>query len=108
MLQLRLAAVALAGEFEVGFDVTPSLYQKTIDSLRDAGVKVVDCQTVMYNFETMLQTKDFLSEQSFDALLVCVGTWSEDHHLLDLMGYFQKPIILHAYPGVDTGSLCGV
>lgn len=108
MLQIRLATVALAGEFEVGFDVTPSLYQKTIDSLRKAGVDVLPYQTVMYNFETMLQAKNFLSEHSFDALLVCVGTWSEDHHLLDLMGYFRKPIILHAYPGIETGSLCGV
>ncbi|MBQ6829876.1 MAG: hypothetical protein IJO59_01980 [Clostridia bacterium] len=108
MLQLTVAAVALAGEYEVGFDKTPSLYQTTVASLREAGVDVLDSNIVMYNFETMLQAKNYLSERSFDVLLVCVGTWSEDHHLLDLLGYFGKPVILHAYPGVDTGSLCGV
>lgn len=108
MFELKVAAVALAGEYEVGFDVTPSLYRKTVDSLNRAGVEVLDSNIVMYNFETMLQAKEYLSKQSFDVLLVCVGTWSEDHHLLDLLGYFRKPVILHAYPGVDTGSLCGV
>ena len=108
MLHLKLATVALAGEFEVGFEITPYLYQNTIESLRKADVNLVSCPKVMYNFETMLEAKDFLLEQSFDVLLVCVGTWSEDHHLLDLMGYFKKPIILHAYPGIETGSLCGV
>lgn len=108
MFQLKVAAVALAGEFEVGFDITESLLNQTVDSLQNAGITVINCCKVMYNFDTMLQTKRFLSESDWDVLLVCVGTWSEDHHLLDLMGYFNKPIILHAYPGVDTGSLCGV
>ena len=108
MFQLKVAAVALAGEYEVGFDQTPALYQKTVDALQNAGVDVLSSNIVMYNLETMLQAKEYLSERSFDVLLVCVGTWSEDHHLLDLLGYFHKPVILHAYPGVDTGSLCGV
>ena len=108
MMQLKVAAVALAGEFEVGFEETPVLYHKTVRALQTADIDVLACETVMYNFKTMLDAKEFLSKHSFDVLLVCVGTWSEDHHLLDLMGYFNKPIILHAYPGIDTGSLCGV
>jgi len=108
MMELKLAAVALAGEYEVGFDKTPELHKKTIDALRMKGINVFDTETVMYDQNTMFKARDALAGHDFDALLVCVGTWSEDHHLLDLMGYCKKPILLHAYPGVDTGSLCGV
>lgn len=51
---------------------------------------------------------DILKDKDIDVLCVCVGTWSEDHHLLDLLEYVDKPVILWAFPGVDTGSLCGV
>lgn len=105
---VKLAAVALAGEFEVGFAETAELYRKTLDSLRGYELELVDTGVVMYDLKTMLRAKELLDREPFDVLLVCVGTWSEDHHLLDLLNYFKKPVILHAYPGVETGSLCGV
>lgn len=107
-MDVRLAVVALASALEVGFHETKQLYQITCNSLRKRGVQIVDTGIVMCDPQTMLQAKQQLQAQPFDALLVCVGTWSEDHHLMDLLGYYKKPVILHAYPGIETGSLCGV
>ena len=38
--------------------------------------------------------------------MICIAIWSEDHHLLDLLSYIDKPVILRAYPARETGSLC--
>ncbi|HHW48161.1 MAG TPA: hypothetical protein GXX14_06030 [Clostridiaceae bacterium] len=103
-----IGLVALAGEFEVGFDKTPGLLKSACESLKNAGFEVVLSDTVMYNTSTMKKAANDLKGKEFDILCVCVGTWSEDHHLLDLLDYINKPVILWAFPAVDTGSLCGV
>ena len=103
-----VAAIALAGEYEVGFQETPVVVQATAQSLEKAGIEVLRSDIVVYDLQTMQQAAQFFSGKQFDALLVCVSTWSEDHHLLDLMHYFGKPVMLVSYPGMETGSLCGV
>ncbi|MDR3551970.1 MAG: hypothetical protein P4L75_02495 [Clostridia bacterium] len=104
----EIGLVALAGEYEVGFSDTPALLQRAAASLRGCGFKVAAAPEVMHDSESVKKDAEALSRESFDVLCVCVGTWSEDHHLLDLMEYFDKPVILWAFPAVETGSLCGV
>jgi len=107
-LQPIIGLVSLAGEFEVGFYKTPVLLKIAGENLRKADFKIVKSDTVMYNSKTMKVVVNDLKEKEIDILCVCVGTWSEDHHLLDLLEYIKKPVILWAFPAVDTGSLCGV
>ena len=106
-MNIQIAAIAMAGQYEVGFAETPDQFRKTVAALKDRGIRVLDGGLV-YDVQTLAQAQARLEGQSFCALLVCVGTWSEDHHLLELMHDHPKPVILHAYPGVETGSLCGV
>jgi len=103
-----IGLVSLAGEYEVGFDKTPILLKNACESLKNAGFEVLISDTVIYSTSTMKKAADDLKDKKFDVLCVCVGTWSEDHHLLDLLEYINKPVILWAFPAVDTGSLCGV
>jgi len=103
-----IGLVSLAGEYEVGFDKTPDLLKSAWVSLENAGFQVVFSNTVIYNGTTMKKAANDLKGSEFDVLCACVGTWSEDHHLLDLLEYINKPVILWAFPAVDTGSLCGV
>ena len=107
-MKLRLAAVALAGEYEVGFQDAPAVYRATVQSLKEEGIEVLTTDIVMYDLSTMQQAAGFFSGLQFDAILICVATWSEDHHVLDLLNYLHKPVMLAAYPGMETGSLCGV
>ena len=106
-MKIQIAAIAMAGQYEVGFAETPEQFRKTVAALEDRGIRVLDGGMV-YDTKTLVQARARLEGQSFCALLVCVGTWSEDHHLLELMHDHPQPVILHAYPGVETGSLCGV
>ena len=108
MADHSVAAIALAGEYEVGFQEAPAVYRATVESLEKEGVRVLRTDIVMYDLHTMQQAAEYFSGKSFDVILVCVATWSEDHHLLDLMNYLHKPVMLVAYPGMETGSLCGV
>ena len=104
----KIALVGLAGEFEVGFAQTPALLEKAAVNLKGKGYEIIKADDVMYSGKTVEKTAECLKGHDFDLICVCVGTWSEDHHLLDLMDYFDKPVVLWAFPAVDTGSLCGV
>lgn len=104
----KIALIGLAGEFEVGFSETPDLLEKAAENLRSKSYEIIKSDDVMYNSTTVAKTVEFLKGSEFDILCVCVGTWSEDHHLLDLMDYFDKPVVLWAFPAMETGSLCGV
>lgn len=104
----KIGLVGLAGEYEVGFAETPALVGKTEASLKALGYEVYKAACVMYDRQTVAAAAESFKGCEFDVLFVCVGTWSEDHHLLDLLEFYDKPVILRAFPAVDTGSLCGV
>ena len=106
-----IAIVGLACKGEIGFEKTWQLYRQTTDALAAAHGNIIDTNVIMWNSETAKAALDRLNQQPFDILLICVGTWSEDNHLLELIPVARKngaKVILHAYPAVDTGSLCGV
>lgn len=106
-----IAVVGLACKDEVGFELAPQLYRQVTDSLIEKGADVVDTGVVMWNPQTAKAAADALQQAQFDALVICVATWSEDNHLLELLpvaGKAGAKIILHAFPSVDSGSLCCV
>ena len=105
-MRARIAAVGLAHPFEVGYDNAPALLEATVQALRAADVDCTDTGVIMHDLATVEQAAARLRAADFDALLICIATWSEDHHLLDLLSYVDKPVILRAYPAFDTGSLC--
>jgi L-fucose isomerase-like protein len=104
----KIAIVSLAGQYEVGFEYTAELASSAAYGLKQRGLDVIETGIVMYDSVTVGKTVEVLSNKSFDLICVVVGTWSEDHHLLDLLDYIDKPVVLWAFPAVETGSLCGV
>ena len=105
-MKARIAAVGLAHPFEVGFDDAPRLLSETVKALEAAHVDCLNTGVIMHDLATVEQAAARLRTEEFDVLLICIATWSEDHHLLDLLSYVDKPVILRAYPAFDTGSLC--
>ncbi|NLN80995.1 MAG: hypothetical protein GX136_00370 [Clostridiales bacterium] len=103
----KIGLVSLAGQYEVGFNETPCLFKKAAEGLEKSGFSIIKAEDVIYDGDTMKKAANTLKHREFDVLCVCIGTWSEDHHLLDLLEYIDKPVILWAFPAVDTGSLCG-
>ena len=105
-MKIKVGAVGLAHPFEVGYDQAENLLVETAKTLEKLGVSCFNSGVVMHDLKTVEQAAEALKSQDLDILLICIATWSEDHHLLDLLSYIDKPIILRAYPAVDTGSLC--
>lgn len=101
----KIAVVGLACPTEVGFELAPALLQKTAAALKKE-YQVIDTGTVISCPEDTRRVLTRLSGQVLDALIVCVGTWSEDHHILQLLGELRCFAVLHAFPSVDSGSLC--
>ena len=109
MLKPRIGVVGLAGEYEVGFDRADALTASCYDALTKAGdAEIYSSGVIMYDLKTMMEAAKRLKEADPDVLLISVCTWSEDHHLLDLLGLLDRPVILWAYPDVEAGSMCGV
>jgi len=104
----KIGAVGLAGEFEIGFDKAPELTRAACDALEAAGTaEVYRADVVMYDLKSMTEAAKRLKEADPDALMISVCTWSEDHHLLDLLAVVDRPVILRSFPAVETGSMCG-
>ena len=105
-MKIKIAAVGLAHPFEVGFDNAENLLNTTVRTLEKIQVNCFNSGVIMHDLLTVEKAAEKLRKEEFDALLICIATWSEDHHLLDLLSYIDKPVILRAYPAFDTGSLC--
>ena len=101
-----LALVGLAHPFEVGYDRANDLLDQTAKTLEKTGAVCRNTGVVMHDLETVKEAADALKGVDADLLMICIATWSEDHHLLDLLSEIDLPILLRAYPARDTGSLC--
>lgn len=105
-MQIHIAAVGLAHPFEIGYENAGQLLDETAEALCLAGVSCCNTGIVLHNLASVQKAAALLKEMDTDVLLICIATWSEDHHLLDLLSYVDKPVILRAYPHRETGSLC--
>ena len=105
-MEIKVALVALACPVEVGYDEALPLLNATDKALREAGIASQNTGVVMHDLETVRLAAEKLKGTDADVLMICIATWSEDHHLLDLLSYVDMPLILRAYPAFDTGSLC--
>ena len=105
-MKINVAAVGLAHPFEVGYDQAQALLDQTAETLQAIGVDCVNTGVVMHDLQTVEAAAKALRQVTADVLVISIATWSEDHHLLDLLGYVDMPVILRAYPARDTGSLC--
>lgn len=105
-MEIKVATIGLAHPFEVGFEHAGEWLAQTTKAIEAAGVTCIGTDIVLSDHTTVLQAAERLRLLDFDVLVVCVATWSEDHHLLDLLSFGDFPVIIRALPDCDTGSLC--
>lgn len=105
-MKANIAAVGLAHPFEVGYNEAEGLLNQTVEALIKIEMDCYNTGIIIHDLETVQSAAKALDNTDADLLLICITTWSEDHHLLDLLSYIDKPVILRAFPAFDTGSLC--
>jgi len=105
-MKINVAAVGLGHPFEFGYENAGKVLEQTSTALEVAGIHCWNTGVVLHDLQSVQQAAQLLQGAEIDVLLICIATWSEDHHLLDLLSYVDKPVILWAYPHRETGSLC--
>ena len=95
-MEIKIATVGLAHPFEVGYAEAPALLDQTAEQLSAIGACCINTGVIMHDLASVQDAVVALKNADADVLLICVATWSEDHHLLDLLGYVDKPVILRA------------
>ena len=84
-MKLSIATVGLAHPFEVGYDDAENLLNQTAKTLEEAGVLCENVGVIMHDLDTVKKAANVLKTKDVDLLMICIATWSEDHHLLDLL-----------------------
>lgn len=103
-----VAIFSLAAKAEVGFEDAGNLAKKVAASLEEKGIHTYNTGLVVSDFRSADRVAYLLKNEDIKAILVCVATWSEDSYVLQFLKEIDKPIILHAFPNMESGSLCGV
>ncbi len=103
----KIALIGLACETEIGYADTPRQCSDCCGALRMAGANVEYTGIVIHDAHSTRQAAAALKKSGADLLLICIGTWSEDNHLLELLRAEPLPLIIQASPAFDTGALCG-
>ncbi|MBQ9485516.1 MAG: hypothetical protein IJU83_01630, partial [Clostridia bacterium] len=77
-MKIKIAAVGLAHPFEVGYDNAENLLNTTVKTLEKIKVDCFNSGVIMHDLETVNKAAEKLRKEDFDALLICIATWSED------------------------------
>lgn len=107
-MEKTIAILALGAKAEVGFDDADNLSNQVEASLKAKGIQTYNTGLVVYDFKSAERAAYLLKNEKIDAVLICVATWSDDSYVLQFLREINKPIILHAFPHMESGSLCGV
>lgn len=107
-MENTIAIFALGAKAEVGFDDAGNLSDQVEASLTAKGIKTYNTKLVVSDFNSAERAADLLKHENISAILVCVATWSDDSYVLQFLKEMDKPLILHAFPHMESGSLCGV
>ena len=82
-MKSRIACVGLAHPFEVGYDQAGNLLNTTVKTMCECGADCFNVGIIMHDLETVKKAAEILKANEFDILMICIATWSEDHHLLE-------------------------
>ena len=107
-MRKALGVVALAAFAEVGFEDALDTSNKVAASLEKDGIDVINTGLLMHDFDSAEQAAKAMLDDDIAVILVNVGTWCEDNYILQFLKASQKPVILHSFPHMQSGSLCGV
>jgi len=107
MLKPRVGLAVLYHPYEEGAKDAPNLFSKTKLMLNDQGLDVVPADHPVHDAATAIEAGKKFMEQRVDLICLPLATWSSDYVVLDMLEQIDVPVITWAFPGVNTGSLCG-
>jgi len=108
MLQPKVGLAVVYHPCEDGAEEAPRLFSKTCNVLNDLGLRVASAEKPVHDTRTAIQAGQKFREENVDLICLPLATWSSDYIVLDLLDQVDVPVVTWAFPGINTGSLCGV
>ena len=108
MLKPKVGLAVVYHSYEEGAEEAPNLFSKTRSVLDNLGLDIVPADDSVHDARTATEAGRKFREEHVDLICLPLATWSSDYTVLDLLEQMEVPLITWAFPGVNTGSLCGV
>jgi len=108
MLKPKIGLAVVYHPYEEGAEDAPKLLSKTKLVLAKLALDVVPSDDLIYDERTSVKAGEIFRKKNVDLICLPLATWSSDYTVLDLLEQIDVPVITWAFPGVNTGSLCGV
>jgi len=106
-LKPRIGLAVIRHPLEEGGEQAPGMLDSAVEALTAAGMEVVEAPGFLEDDASAVAVGRFFYEQRVPVIALAAATWSADAHLLDLLEECDVPIVTWAWPGMNTGSMCG-
>jgi L-fucose isomerase-like protein len=106
-LRPRVGLAVIRHPLEEGGEQAPRMLADAAASLRAAGIDVIDASAFVEDEASAVAVGRCFYDQRASAIVLAVATWSADPLLLDLLEECNVPVVTWAFPGMNTGSMCG-
>lgn len=107
MIRPKLGVVVIVSPLEVGAGEASKIRRKAISNLGTLNIDLVIPEIIIKDEKTAKEAGKKFRKDETDLICLVLGTWSEDHLVIDLLEEIDVPLITWALPGIHTGSLCG-
>ena len=108
MLKPKVGLAVVYHPYEEGAEDASELFSRTKLVLSNLGLNVVPADDLICDEKTAVKAGEKFRNENVDLICLPLATWSSDSTVLDLLEQVDVPVITWAFPGVNTGSLCGV
>jgi len=106
MIKPKIGLTVVYHPYEEGANDAPMLLSRTNLMLNRLDLEVV-CADPVHDAATAIEAGKRFREQRVDLICLPLATWSSDYVVLDMLEQIDAPVITWAFPGINTGSLCG-
>jgi len=107
MLKPEIGLAVIYHPYEEGAEGAPRLLSRTGHLLEGLGLGVISSDCPVHDERTATLAGRIFKERGADLICIALATWSSDHIVLDILEHIDVPVITWAFPGINTGSLCG-
>ena len=103
----RVGLAVIRHPLEEGGEKAPQILAESTEALRAVGVEVIEAPCFVEDDSSSVLAGRHFYDQRVPIIVLAAATWSADSNLLDMLEECDVPIVTWAFPGMNTGSMCG-
>jgi hypothetical protein len=106
-LRPRAGLAVIRHPLEEGGEQAPQILAGGVQVLESAGVEVVKAPADVEDGASAVAAGRHFYDQRVPVVVLAAATWSADPNVLDMLEECDVPLVTWAFPGMNTGSMCG-